>query len=63
MKKFLFDTNIIIDAVSAEIVRCLKYKKFYVSQVVFKEEIIKQTKNINYDDINLINVMEVLMHC
>ena len=42
MDSFILDTNIIIDALSARILDYLNFNLFYVSQVVFKEEIIKQ---------------------
>ena len=42
MDSFILDTNIFIDALSARILDYLNFNLFYVSQVVFKEEIIKQ---------------------
>ena len=42
MNNFLLDTNIIIDAYSANLLCHFKLNAFYISQVVFKEEIKKQ---------------------
>lgn len=55
MDKFLLDTNVIIDAFSAKILECLNYSSFYVSQVVFKEEIAKQIPTICNYNLNLLN--------
>ena len=55
MDKFLLDTNVIIDAFSAKILECLNYSSFYVSQVVFKEEIAKQIPTIGNYNLNLLN--------
>ena len=54
MSSFILDTNIIIDAFSANILHCLKFSGFMVSQVVFQEEVIKQISVCN-NDLNLIN--------
>lgn len=55
MNNYLLDTNVIIDACSAKILQCLNYKAFYVSQVVFKEEIIKQVPGLTQTDLNILN--------
>ena len=55
MESFILDTNIIIDALSAGIINCLNFNLFYVSQVVFKEEIIKQIPSLLNFNLNLIN--------
>ena len=55
MNNFLLDTNIIIDAFSADLLRYFKFDAFYISQVVFREEIKKQISSSNEDDFNLIN--------
>ena len=54
MSNFLLDTNVIIDAYSANILHYLNYSEFMVSQVVFKEEVSKQIP-ICRDNLNLIN--------
>lgn len=63
MDNFLLDTNIIIDASSAKIIDCLNYNSFYVSQVVFKEEVIKQISGLKESEFNKINetIKELLM--
>lgn len=55
MANFLLDTNVIVDASSAKILECLKYSLFYVSYVVYKEEVLKQIPIINENEVNLIN--------
>ena len=55
MDSFILDTNIIIDALSARILDYLNFNLFYVSQVVFKEEIIKQIPSLFNYNLNLIN--------
>ena len=55
MDSFLLDTNIIIDANSARILKHLNYMSFYVSQVVFKEEMNKQIPNLCNYNLNTIN--------
>lgn len=55
MDSYVLDTNVIIDAVSADILNCLNHNCFYVSQVVFIEEISKQAKSLSIKDFNIIN--------
>ena len=55
MDSYVLDTNVIIDALSADILHCLYCNCFYVSQVVFKEEINKQAKSLYIKDFNIIN--------
>ena len=55
MDSFLLDTNIIIDANSARILKHLNYMSFYVSQVVFKEEMNKQIPDLCNYNLNTIN--------
>lgn len=55
MNNFLLDTNIIIDSFSAGILKCLNCNLFYISQVVFKEEVIKQIPSLSSSNFNIIN--------
>lgn len=55
MSGFILDTNIIIDAYSANILRCLNYNKFSVSLVVYNEEMLKQIRLLNNYELNKIN--------
>ena len=55
MSNFLLDTNIIIDSLSAGIINCLNVNLFYVSQVVFKEEGVKQIPSILSINLNILN--------
>lgn len=55
MDRFLLDTNIIIDAFSADLLTHFNFSAFFISQVVFKEEINKQIHNLDKDDFNIIN--------
>ena len=48
MSGFILDTNIIIDFQSAEILSYLNYNLFFVSNVVYTEEISKQIKSDSY---------------
>ena len=52
---YILDTNIIIDFQSAEILRYLNCDLFFVSNVVYTEEISKQIKSDSYYQLNLIN--------
>lgn len=55
MNNFLLDTNIIIDSFSAGILKCLNCNLFYISQVVFKEEVIKQIPSLSSSNFNIVN--------
>ena len=55
MSGFILDTNIIMDAYSANILRCLNYNKFSVSLVVYNEEMLKQIRLLNNYELNKIN--------
>ena len=52
---YILDTNIIIDFQSAEILSHLNCNLFFVSNVVYNEEISKQIKSDSYHQLNLIN--------
>lgn len=52
--KLLLDTNIIIDAKSAEILGYINCNEFSVSSVVLKEEVLKQVTNFNFSLLNII---------
>ena len=52
---YILDTNVIIDFQSAKILSCLNYRLFYVSNVVYKEEIVKQLHISDCSQFNLIN--------
>lgn len=52
---YILDTNIIIDFQSAEILSYLNCNLFFVSNVVYTEEISKQIKSDSYHQLNLIN--------
>ena len=55
MNNFLLDTNVIVDAFTADILHCLKCNGFNVSLVVFKEEVNKQIPSLCATQLNLIN--------
>lgn len=54
MSKYLLDTNIVLDAQSAEILGALNFSMFYVSYLVLYDEILKQVSNFNYENIMII---------
>lgn len=55
MDNLLLDTNVIVDYYVGGIINSIDKGIFNVSGVVFKEEVSKQIKDVNFNYINIIN--------